>query len=258
MSFYQIGCGNLLRCTGIEEAALIGGLALSAAGTGTSIAAGQQQKNQMNAATEADLQAQQQYQKQGQSLLNENIAKSTAPVAQSNVDTGTQQTSDAYSKVNAVPLTSSAGNSAIGSGQTSNNIVGQDAKAQTQLSNSLAAPLQGYNDWQVGQWINNLQTNTALNQLNTNAANRNSVLGLQMNDAQSDAAGLGGIGSLLGTTGGLLSLYGATSGAPKTALTPLSSMSQYPMANGMLSGATANSMLGNWAASPGLSSLSGY
>lgn len=205
------GCGIwTVNFDGVGEAAAIAGVLASAAGAGTQIVAGQDEKNKMNQAVASQLAQQQQYQKQGQSLVNENIAQNTAPQADKDISAGTNNALSEYAKVNAIPLTTSSSNGAIGGAQGKDSIIGQDASNKVGLNNSSAAPLQGYNDWQVQQWIKNLQTNTGLSQIQRNSQNSASVLPLQLQSAQNSENGLSGFGSLLNTGGGLLGTYGAT------------------------------------------------
>ena len=194
-------------CTGLE----IGGLLATLAGTEVQEYAGAQEQSKMNSDVAANLAAQQQYQKQGQSLVQDNINANTPQAAGQAIASGTSAAQNEYSKANAIPLTSSTGNSAVSnSGGQTGNIVGQDSKAQVGLNNAQAAPLQGYNDWQVGQWIKNLQTQTGLNQLQNFSQSRNSVLPLQLAGDRNSESGLMGLGSLLSTAGGLAGLFGAT------------------------------------------------
>lgn len=236
-------------CTGAELA--IAGLLASGAGTGLQMNAASQERQAMNDAVAQQLAQQQQFQQKGQAELQQSLAQNTPQAVKQQQAAGTTAAQQEYSKVNAIPLTVSSG----AAPSFRDAIVGDTAGARTSLMNKEAAPLQGYSDQQVQQWINNLQSNTALRQNAALSQLAASTLPIQLQAAQNSQSGMAGLGSLLSSAGGLVGLYGTT--LPKTAATAISPWGQ-SILNQAARQQQAGNAIANWAMNPQSYSFTGF
>lgn len=188
--------------TGLE----IAGLLASLAGTGLGVAGSMESQSAMNDAAKAELSRQQQFNKQGQSVLQQSIAQSTPKAAQQQLGQGQQQALQEYAKVQSTPASYAQGAQSDLAKATSDTTV----QGKNQLGNQAAAPLQSYDAYSLAQQIKDMQAQTQLGQIGTFARQSESVLPLEMQQAGQSGSTLSGIGSILNTLGGLTSLYGAT------------------------------------------------
>ena len=193
-------------CSGIE----IAGLLASVGGAGAGIAASIGDKNAMNSATANELARQQNYAKQGQSVFQDSLNQSTPEAVQKQMNAGNDLALQEYQKLQGQPLPySGIGNSALspslGNVETQNALVG----ARVGQQNTANAALQGYGASDVAQSINDLSAKSPLGQIGNFAQTSENVLPLELQAAAHKNDTLAGIGSLVGTAGGLLSLYGA-------------------------------------------------
>ena len=198
-------------CTGLEIAGVVAALA----GTGMQVEGSQESKSAENDVVSQQLAQQAAYQKQGQGVFEQSLAQSTPQVAQKQMQQGTQNALGEYNKLQAVPMTAS---SAALPSSTTPGAQRANTASQALISNSqqAAAPLQGYNEYALQQRLKDLSANSQLGQISDFSRASASTMPAQMQDAQSEGQGLSGLGSLLGTVGGLMGLYGAIS-APATA-----------------------------------------
>lgn len=201
-----MGCGTLAA------------LALTGAGAGAKMYAGQQEQNAMNNATNAELQQQQQFQKQGSQIFQNSLAQSTPQAAQQQIGQGVQNIAGA-TQASALPPVSLPQ-----TGPTSNaarvSYSGQDA--QNQRGAQANAGLQGYGNFTLQQGLKDLSANSQLGLLGNQAAASERVLPYMLQQAANSQAPLAGIGSLLGTAGqlvGIGSLTGAFGGGAAAAPT---------------------------------------
>lgn len=188
--------------TGLEVA----GLLASLAGTGLGIAGSAESQGAMNDAANAELMRQSQYNKQGQQAFQQSLSQSTPQAAKKQLGEGQQQALQEYTKVQKTPSTYSTGGGNDVSKAASDSVV----QGKTQLSNQAAAPLQAYDAYSLAQQIKDMQAQSQLGQIGSFARQSESVLPLEMQQAGQKGSTLSGIGSILGTLGGLTSLYGAT------------------------------------------------
>jgi len=194
-------------CTGIEIAGLVTTLAGAAASEGANVAT----KNKMNDAVKAQLTQQQGFQQRGMNLFQNSEQQSTPQAAQNQLAQGAQQAAQNYQSANqSNPLSSSVASTILppseqqGAGGSS----GQSSAYQGLLNNA-ASQLQGAPNFQLQQYLKDLNIGDLLGvntQLSKNAA---STLPLQLDIAQGQYDTLSGLGSLAQTGGGLLGLYGA-------------------------------------------------
>lgn len=195
---------------GIGEIISLAGLATSAAGAGLGLEAGAEGQNAMNKVFSQDLGQQENLRRQNMNILNTNIDQSTPQEAKKEQGQGAQQAIGQYENLQSLPaMASSPGGPGGGaSPSASQAVVGDDANARANILNNAAAPVQGLNDWQTQQWINNLKAKTALQQNNQFAQQDIGLLPTQLNAAQHSSQGMASIGSLLNTLGGLAGVAG--------------------------------------------------
>lgn len=187
------------------------GLIASLIGTGASVASSQIEKGNMNDAAKAELMRQQDYAKQGQNVFEQSLSQSTPDAVKSQMDKGSQQALQEYTKLqngNQLPQLANA-NAQINPSKQYNATEDTLVGAKTGASNTANAVLQGYNSSDVLQGIKNLQARSQLGQIGSFSNASSSVLPLELQAAQGSASGLAGIGSLLQSSGGLASTYGA-------------------------------------------------
>ena len=195
-------------CTGLE----IAGIATALAGTGASEYAGISEKNAMNSAANNELARQQQYNQQGQKAFQQSLQQSTPQAVQGQLNTGAEQAVKAYGALqqNQVPgqgLTAGMTQPNSGAVAAENSLIG----GRTGQSNAAASKLQGYGNYNTQQYLGNLAANTQLGQIGNFARQSESVLTLELQQAQNSQSALAGIGSLGQTVGGLMGLFGSLS-----------------------------------------------
>lgn len=202
-----MGCGTL---------ALLGaGLGASAAGAGLQYAGQQQSKNAMNNAVGAELARQQQYSNQAHNVFNQSLNQSTPQAAQQQLGQGQQQAQSLISRAQQVPLSYSL--PSFGDVNT-----GQQQTRQS-LSNQAASQLQGYGTYGLEQYLKDLQARNQLGVINNEAGSSAQVMPYEIQAASQRGAPLEAIGGLLGSLGGLGSIYsltnrGATAPMPQMAV----------------------------------------
>jgi hypothetical protein len=191
-------------CTGLEWLAIAGSLG----GTGLSMAGQQQAASAMRSKQAAEAARQAEYSKQAQQQLAESIAKTRPEERAKQKEEGTQKALSEYAKVQAIPL--SVSSAASDAGPIKANIVDPVSAARQSMSNAAAAPMQGWDEATLQQWLKDMQAKSALGQISSRAQASANVLPIEMQAAQHAGDALSGIGSLLSTGSGLLGLYGAT------------------------------------------------
>ena len=183
----------------------------------------------MNAAAGNELQRQNQFNQKGKGIFEQSLAQSTPQQATEQQTQGAQAALQQYAKVNAVP----GGQASYGAGDPTKNAINEvGAKGKLSATGQATAPMQGVSDWQMHQYIKDLQAKTALNQNAVFARQSESVLPLELAQARNKDSALSGIGGLAQTAGGLMSLYGILNPA-------LAGASAAPFAPGMNAGTSA-------------------
>lgn len=187
------------------------GLAISAAGTGVGMAANAKAKQRMDAQLTSALQRQDSFAAQGSQAFKKSLGMSDADTAKKNVQEGQTAAQQLYERVQALPQ-----GSALPAPQDAT----VDARTQQQISlaNLASAGLQGYPNMSLQQWLNNQNTQNQLGVISNLSNNAASIVPYQLQGAQASTADMAALGSLLGTGGSLLGMYGATAGVgqPKT------------------------------------------
>jgi len=186
--------------SGAEVAALVG-VAASAAGTGLSMAGAAESRDRMNRTIEQQLAAQQQFQRQASPVFQQSLQESTPQRVQSQIDLGSQSASEMYNRLRSLPTgTSSLPTDDRTQSQTQQKI---------QQQQGAQAGLQGYQASSLAQWLKDLETRNQLGIISNLSQGQANITGPLLNYAQQAGAGLAGVGSLLGTGGSLLGMWGA-------------------------------------------------
>ena len=189
--------------------AAIIGTAASLAGTGASVAAASAQQDEMDKAVRQQLLQQKGFQKRGTELFQASQQKSTPRAAQQQIGQGEEKAKQLYAQLQSVPMATLASPSVT----PANAAV--DTQRQAEYGRVIGAPnaaLQGLTDYNLQQWIKNLQAQTGLGVNSLLSQNAASVLPYRIQDASTSQQGLQGLGSLLSTAGNLAGMYGASRG----------------------------------------------
>lgn len=187
-------------CTGLEVAAL----ATTLAGTGAGVAANQMEQSAMQDKVAQENQRQALYQQQANKVFTNSLAQSTQPVAAKQIAQGSVQAAQGYATAQRAPISSATTSM---QGQT-NISQGRDAASQQQ-SNTARAANAGYSNYDIQQWIKDLDARNRMSLISTNAQNSANVLPSELQHAQHSWDGLAQGGQLLTTVGGLAGMYGA-------------------------------------------------
>jgi hypothetical protein len=175
------------------------GLAIAAAGAGTSIAAAKQSKDAMNDEVNASLLQQQGFQKQATPIFQQSLADSGTDSANKQLKAGAQDAQSLYKTVSQMPSASTSP------------LPVDEARLQEQVgqARNAASAQQGYSNWALQQWLKNQEAGRQLGTIGglSQAAGANTGILTQL--AGQRSAGMAGIGSLLSTAGNLSSVYGA-------------------------------------------------
>jgi hypothetical protein len=177
--------------------------AASAAGAGLQISSANTETKNMNNAVAQQLAQQQEYGKRAQAQVQPNIQKSAAPSAQAQIQQGAADQLAKYSQLQQQPQTTAP------SATPTNRVVSASGGAATNAGNQAAAKLAGYGTWENAQNINNQNVANQLGVINSESAAAGQVLPSVLSQAQGSAAQTAGIGSLLGSAGGIAGTYAA-------------------------------------------------
>lgn len=187
-------------CTGVELAAL----ALSAAGTGTSIYAQGQANKRSEDAAQAELVRQKGFQKGATNAFQQSLAQGTPEVAQKQIDEGALKAQQQYAALAQIPL------SVAPTEKTNDEVVQQGAQSGQLAQQALSrAKLQGYSTWDLDQWIKNLRAMQQQNMYSSFARGSEQVLPLELQQAQRSMDRTKALGQGLSMAGSLAGLYGA-------------------------------------------------
>jgi hypothetical protein len=180
-------------------------LGLQGLGTGLGLYSAFKTKDAMNDVLNAELARQRGYQQTGQRELDAAVAQASPEAYKRQIATGAQDARQSYQQ--AQPLLNASGfvTPTMQKG-ASDSRAGSDIRR----SQEAGAQMQGYNDAAVQQAIEQLKAKTRLAQNAQFAANSEAVLPAELQSASQKYSGLASLGSLAGTAGGLLGLYGLT------------------------------------------------
>jgi hypothetical protein len=177
--------------------------AASAAGAGLEISSASNTANQENQAVANELAQQQQYTRQAQKPVAQNIQASAAKPAQATIDQGAASQLARYSQLQQQPVTNSA------SPTPQNRVTTASGNAQIDQMSQAAANLAGYSTWENAESINNQNVANQLGVINQESAAAGATLPAQLSQAQSSGQQTAGIGSLLSSAGGAAGTYAA-------------------------------------------------
>lgn len=180
---------------------LIGGIG-SLLGSGLGAYANYKAGNAMDDVVKKQLEQQRAYQDKGNAIYQGSLAQSTPSAAQGQI--GAAQARGLYDRLQSVPLNTNTSQAVSDPAQSN-----ARASAYGQLLGVPNAELQGITNYNLQQWIKDLQANTALGVNNFQAGNSASAYPYKVQDAAHSQDTLSGIGSLLSTFGGLAGQYGA-------------------------------------------------
>lgn len=181
-------------------------LALSAAGTGLSMAGQAAQQDKQNSLVSQELARQNQYKKQAALAYQSSLAQSTPEAANQQIKQGQQDALQSYQKAQAAPL--SIAPSSTGSNATS--ITTPDQQARAGLLNKAAAGIQGYSNFGLQQQLKDQEARNQLGVLSSISNSSGSILPYELNGAQNPYAGLA---SLLGAAGTATGAFGSLAGS---------------------------------------------
>ena len=215
--------------------------AVTAAGSGMSIAGNQQAKSAMEKTRSQYAAKQAENQRQAKQLFDNSLGNNAPEDANAAMDKGQASRQAIYEglKQSAQPIaaalpataaTGKAGKQASGAANTWNT-----------LNAANAAKEGGYSDWQTGQSIDNSRTNQGLSVISDAARGDARLLPLELQVAGQAGDKLSGWGQIVSQLGSLTSAAGA-SGMFKSvspSVTPLSQVGKYPMASDMIQNARA-------------------
>lgn len=188
----------------------IAGLLLTVGGGAAGVVASSDERNAMNQATENELNRQQQYAKQGQSIFENSLNQSTPQAVQNQIGQGTQRALAGYQQLQNQQVPGfQQGLTQVNPSKSFNATENALTNAKIGQQNNAGAALQGYQASGVQQGIKDLSARTGLNQIGSFAQASENVLPLELQAAANSRSGLAGLGSLASTAGGLMSLYGA-------------------------------------------------
>lgn len=188
-----------------ETAAGIIALALSAAGTGTSMAASAAEESAMNDKTKAEVLRQKGYQQKSTGEFERSLAQSAPKVAQQQIDSGAEARLGDLTKASQIPI-SGAGPLDL---SAPNTVQAGQAAAQLGQQAQAKAKLGGYSDFDLQQWIKNLRAQQQIGMYGQFAKQSSQVLPYELQAAARSAEDMRGAGTALSAAGMLTGLGGA-------------------------------------------------
>lgn len=180
-----------------------------AAGAGLQAAGAQQAQDAMNRKTSEELQRQKKIQDKSKKVFSVSLGSSGKDTAERKIDEGQAQREQAYTDVQAVPLTQ--GGSVIPQGNSSSMML-RDASTRM-LGNKSRANLGGYDTWLLDNAIKNIRANQNLNMNSQEAQRSQAILPMELQSASHAGDTLAGIGSIVQMAGSLYGLGGMGAGA---------------------------------------------
>ena len=185
----------------------IAGLLTTVGGATAGVIASSDERNAMNQATQNELNRQQQFTKQGKSIFENSLSQSTPQAVQGQIGQGTQRALAGYQQLQSQQVPGfQQGLTQINPNKSFNATENALTQAKVGQQNNAGAALQGYQQSGVQQGIKDLSARTGLNQIGNFAQASENVLPLELQAAANSRSGLAGIGSLLNTAGGVMSL----------------------------------------------------
>lgn len=179
-------------------------IALTAAGTGATMAGNAKAQRNMERKVQQELIRQKGYQQQADAVYQANAQASDPTKAKSEISSGASEREQAYQQAQAVPLGLSQAQNVIDTPTQ------ETADAKTSLSNRSRSALMGYEQQALLQALRNSQANNQIGAIGGFSRGSNSVLPLELSAAQRSGEGLQNLGSLLGLAGMATGVAGTT------------------------------------------------
>lgn len=203
---------------GADDALLIASLAATATSAGMGMAAQEQAAGAQRHAANAELQRQQEFQKNAQQVANESLAGSTREIADQQIQQGADNRMAAYQRVGGIASPSAASpnqfavqpNSSAARAAESSGTSKQLAAAWNKIVAPSQARAGGYGDWGLAQDKKNTRANERIGQAGDAARGSSRVSGYEQQQASHAGDTMAGIGSVLGALGSVGGMYAAT------------------------------------------------
>lgn len=208
------------RCNvyGVDDAILVASLAATAASAGMGMAAQEKAAGAQRSAANAELQRQQEFQKNAQQVANESLEGSTREIADQQIQQGADNRMAAYQRVGGIASPSAASpnqfavqpNSSAARAAESSGTSKQLAAAWNKIVAPSQARAGGYGDWGLAQDKKNTRANERIGQAGDAARGSSRVSGYEQQEASHAGDTLAGFGSVLGAVGSVGGMYAAT------------------------------------------------
>lgn len=187
------------------------GAALSAAGTGASLAAAEQSKKAIANVRSAEAERQKGYQSDAQALLQKNITESDATAAQTDLAAGESQRQNTYQQLQGqslgAQLPSMTGGNRLVKGEAARSA--DFSNAWTKAGNTARAKLGAYGDWGTKQVTRTARGNQSLAAVSRNARGSADILGAEAEQASHKGDTLANVGQGLSMAGSIAGAAGA-------------------------------------------------
>lgn len=207
-----------------ETTAGLVALALTAAGTGTSMAASAAEQDAMNQKTKQEVLRQKGIQKKSTGEFEKSLAAGAPKVAQQQIDSGAEARLADMQKTAALPI----GGASPLEMSSSNAVQAGQAAAQMSQQAQAKAKLGVYSDFDLQQWIKNLRAQQQIGMYGQFARQSAQVLPYELQAAGRSAEDMRGAGTGLSAAGALVGLGGAAgafgSGASAASSAPAGTM----------------------------------
>ncbi len=185
--------------------ATVAGLALSAAGTGVSLANAAAVRARMEDVVRRQIAAAEEYQKQATPKYEAYLKESGPNVARQNIAAGEQEALARYRYLQNLPTI--AAESPI----EANRLVSAATQGRIGQANAAQAALQGFGNFNLQQWLAAQRAGQNLGVISNLAGARSAITPYLLSGAEQSGQSLAAVGSLLGTAGQLAGVYGSLS-----------------------------------------------
>lgn len=201
--------------TGLEVALP---LIAAVAGTAMQFEGAAQSQRAMNERMQQELQRQQGFQNKGQSIFAKSLTESTPVSREKQIAQGQQQAAQNYAKLGSLPL----GGDVVSAMPISDKTIQQNVADYTGPRQAAGSYLQGLGTYSTDQYVKDVLANALLGVNAGQARFSESVLPLELQQAQAKGARTAAIGKLLASLGSATSSYGTaaanTGGTSTTAI----------------------------------------
>ncbi len=178
------------------------GAAISAAGTGVSIANAKATQRRMNDVVHNQIAATEGFQRQATPEFLKSLGSTGSEAANQQLSLGEQVALHGYQNVAALPVAAPVP-------ALQDAIVNARTQARVAQSQQSQAALQGYNNLSLQQVLSNQRAQQNLGVISGLANSRSEITPFLLQGAQQQGQDLAAVGSLLGTAGSLAGVYGS-------------------------------------------------